>query len=311
MLEIREWDGTTIKEPGCYSGIPLEVYHNDQSLLPGPSVSKSNLKALAPPTGSPKAFWQTWAGNPSRKKKASSKAMDFGKAVHALVLGDEVFEEKFVVRPEKVDGETYHGQKTVWKRWYREQQRLGLVVITEDEIEQIRLMAEDLAQHPLVQAGGLRGDVEVSMFARDPETGIWLKSRPDSNPTEGMYVDVKTASSLDPVFLEKQLESAGYYIQGGMTKMVCDLLGKPFHSFTLLYTLSQDYADSDFRVISDEDIALGEAVVRYGLRMIRRGLDTGEWLGASVYARENLPIRIFPKTREKIELALQQEGIRL
>lgn len=311
MAAIIEWDGTTIKEPGCYSGVPLDTYHNDQNLLPGPSVSKSNLKAIAPPTGSPKAFWQTWAGNTQKKLKASSKAMDFGKAVHALILGDEVFEEKFVIRPERVDGETYHGQKTVWRRWYKEQDASGLIVITTEQIDQIRDMADDLAQHPLVIAGGLRGDVEVSMVARDPETGIWLKSRPDARPQDGMFVDLKTAASLDPVFLEKQLEGAGYYIQAGMTKMVCDLLDQPFHSFTLLYTQSEGYADSDYRVVSDEDIALGEAVIRYGLRLVRRCLDAGEWPGAAIYSREDLPISMFPRTRDKIADVLKQEGIRI
>lgn len=310
-MDIIEWDGTTIKEPGCYSGIPLDVYHNDVTLLPGPSVSKSSIKHIAPPDGSPKRFWQNWAGNPRRMKRASSKAMDFGKAVHALILGDEVFEERFVVRPEKVEGEAYHGLKTVWKRWYREQDELGLTVITEEQLEQIRAMAEDLAQHPLVIAGGLTGDVEVSMFARDPETGIWLKSRPDNRPSEGMYVDLKTAASLDQQFLERQLCDAGYFLQAAMTKMVDDLLGQPFQSFTLLYTLSQDYADSDYRVVRDEDIILGEHVIRYGLRKIRHGLDTGEWPGVSVYSRENYPIGINSWSRERIEFALKQEGIQL
>lgn len=311
MVQIIEWDGTTIKQPGCYANIPLSVYHEDQSLLPGPSVSKSNLKAIAPPAGSPKAFWQTWAGNPKRKQKASSKAMDFGKAVHALILGDEVFEDKFVVRPEKVEGESYNGLKTVWRRWYKAQEEAGLTVITLEQLEHIRDMSDDLKQHPLVLAGGLKGDVEVSMFARDPETGIWLKSRPDSAAAaDGMYVDLKTAASLDPMFLEKQLEGAGYYIQAGMTKMVCDLLDIPFVNFTLLYTQSEGYADSDFRVISDEDIGLGEDVIRYGLRLVRRCLDTGEWPGASLYCRENLPISMFPRTRDKIADALRQEGIR-
>jgi hypothetical protein len=307
-LQIREWDGTTIKEPGLYSGIPLEQYHNDQSLLPGPSVSKSSLKAIAPPDGSPKQFWQTWAGNPRRVKSKSSKAMDFGKAVHALILGDEVFEEKFVIRPEKVEGETYHANKKVWRDWFAQQSELGLTVITEEQIEQIRLMAEDLAQHPLVVAGGLNGQVEVSMFARDPVTGIWLKSRPDNLAADGVYVDLKTAGSLDQQFLERQFHDAGYYLQPAMTKMVCDLLGIPFQSFTFLYTLTDGYADSDFRVAYEGDILLGEKVIRYGLAKIRHGLDTGEWPGVSTYSRENLPIGMNDWSRKRIETVLQQEG---
>lgn len=307
-MQIIEWDGTTIKEPGLYVNVPLEIYHHDQSLLPGPSVSKSSLKAIAPPDGSPKKFWQTWAGNPKRIKSKSSKAMDFGKAVHALILGDEVFEEKFVIRPERVEGETYDLRRTVWKKWFAEQAELGLTVITEEQIEQIRLMAEDLAQHPLVMAGGLNGQVEVSMFARDPVTGIWLKSRPDNLAADGVYVDLKTAGSLDQQFLERQFHDAGYYLQPAMTKMVCDLLGLPFVSFTFLYTLTGDYADSDFRVAYEGDILLGEKVIRYGLAKIRHGLDTGEWPGISVYCRENLPIGMNDFSRKRIEAVLQQEG---
>ncbi len=307
-MQIIEWDGTTITQPGCYSGIPLEVYHNDLTLLPGPSVSKSSLKSIAPPDGSPKKFWQTWAFNKNRSSRASSKAMDFGRAVHALILGDEVFEDKFVIRPETVDGEEYHARRKGWIKWFAEQAEAGLTVLTKQQIEQIREMSKDLAQHPLVIAGGLQGNVEVSMFARDPKTGIWLRSRPDNNPDEGMFVDVKTTSSLDQEFLERQLWDAGYVLQAALTKVVCDLLKRPFHSFTLLYTLVDDYADSDFRVISDADIALGEHVIRYGLQKIRHGLDTGEWPGASVYTRENYPIGITKWTRDRITFALNQEG---
>ncbi len=304
-MDIIEWDGTVIKEPGCYSGVPIEVYHNDQNLLPGPSVSKSSLKSIAPPDGSPKKFWQTWAGNPKRIKKKSSEAMDFGKAVHALILGDEVFDEKFSIRPSRwTDWRTKDSQN-----WRDEQIANGFTVITEDQIDQIRMMAEDLAQHPLVLAGGLNGQVEVSMFARDPDTGIWLKSRPDNNTHDGAYVDLKTAGSLDQNFLERQFHDAGYYLQPAMTKMVCDLLGIPFVSFTFLYTLTEDYADSDFRVADEGDILLGETVIRYGLGKIRHGLDTGEWPGINTYNRENHPIRMSDWPRNRIKTILKEEGI--
>lgn len=307
-MKIRDWDGTTISEPGIYRGIPLEDYHNNTTLLSGPSVSKSNLKHIAPPDGSPKRFWANWAQNPRRVGSKKSRALDFGKAVHCLFLGDEVFDDRFIVRPEKVDGEAHNKNRTVWRQWYAEQDDLGLTVISQEDIEQIKRMRDDAAEHELVRAGGLNGEVELSMFARDPATGIWLKSRPDVKATDGMYVDLKTAGSLDAEFLERQLGDMGYYIQGALTKMVCDLLGLPFISFTFLYCLTDEYADTDFRVLGDDDIAIGEATIRYGLHHIRRGLDTGQWDGARIYTRENVPIRITSWTRTRIITALQMEG---
>ena len=112
----------------------------------------------------------------------------------------------------------------------------------------------------------------------------------------------------DAVQRQRQFHDAGYYLQPAMTKMVCDLLGIPFQSFTFLYTLTDGYADSDFRVAYEGDILLGEKVIRYGLSKIRHGLATGEWPGISTYARENLPIGMNDFSRKRIEAALKQEG---
>lgn len=309
-MEIIDWDGETITKPGVYRGIPLKDYHHNTLLLSGPSVSKSALKNIAPPDGNPKKFWSMWSHNPDRIETESTKALNFGRAVHCKLLGDEVFEDSFVIRPEKVDGEFYHGNRSVWKRWYREQAELGLTVITADQMEWIARMATDAAWHPLVQSGGLLGDVEMSYFWKDPETGIWLRARPDVMAADGLYVDLKTASSLDPGFLSRQVHDAGYYLQGAMTRLICRELGLPFHSFTFFYALSEGYNDCDFRTLSDEDMDLGEGVIRYGLRAIRDGLDSGIWPGVGgTYTRENIPIRMNDFPRNRIADFLKREGI--
>lgn len=307
MLPIEYEPGMPVGE-GLYIGIPLSEYHGNVNLLPGPSVSKSALKNIAPPDGCPKKFWQHWPQNPNHIKSKRSDALDFGKAAHALLLGDEVFKDHFVVMPETVDGEPYHGSKTVWKRWFRLQEELGLTVISQEDLEQIQRMAEDAHQHPLVANGGLNGLVEVSMFWRDPETGIWLRSRPDVSPNDGIYIDFKTTGQMTSGYLSRQIADAGYYLQGAMTRMVCNGLGIPFKAFGFLYSLSKDYADTDFRVLSEEDLVLGEAVIRWGLRQIRHGLSTGEWPGMAIYAREDIPIRMPEFVRSRISDFLTKEG---
>lgn len=309
QTEIIDWDGERITEPGLYRGIDLERYHHDTDLLAGPSVSKSSIKHIAPPEGSPKKFWQKWAGNPNRKADKPTKALIFGKAVHALLLGDEVFDDKFVVRPDRVGGYEYHARRTEWVQWYAEAEENGLLVITKEQVEQIKRMAEDAAQHPIVMSGGLNGEVEISMFARCPKTGIWLRSRPDVAVTDGIYNDLKSVAKMEDDFIGRQFEEAGYYLQAAMTKRVCDLLQIPFVAFGFIYCLSEDYADTDYRIASAEDIAIGEAVIDYGLHKIRQGLTSGVWEGAAAtYNRENFDLKMNDWGRKRIVGTLQKEG---
>ena len=293
--EDRTWDGETpISENGVYVGISLEDYHDNTKLLDAPSVSKSSLQKMAPPDGHPKKFWAYWAHNPKRVEQEPSKFMDFGKAVHALLLGDEVFKDKFIVRPNKApDGTAWNSNKNVCKDWLKEKADAGLTVLQTEQIEQIKRMADDAADYDLVKLGLLNGKVERSMFWKHPGTGIWLRSRPDVLPTDsGMFADLKTASSLETDFLERQNGTAGYYIAAAITRMVCRGLGIPFESYTLLYCLSKDYGDTDHRDMDNFAIDRGERVVEYCLKRVRHGLDTGEWPGARIYVRNERPLHL-------------------
>jgi hypothetical protein len=280
MLNEIKWDpkGGPIKVEGVYTGIPIEDYHNNLDLLDGPSISKSALKHCAPNDGSPKEFWAYWAHNPDHVDKPKTQALTFGSAVHAALLGDEVFKEKFVVRPAELLGKPWQGNRKVCKEWMEEMTEMGLMVLSRAEIEQIKRMAEDASKYPLVEQGILNGRVERTMLFKH-HTGIWLRNRPDVIPTEsGMFVDLKSTSSLGQRFLARQIEDNGYYLQAALTRMACRALDIPFEAFVLLYALSKDYADTDHRILSDFDLDRGERVIDECLRQIKYGMETGVWL---------------------------------
>lgn len=293
----RKWDGKTITENGVYSGITLDDYHGKRDLLDGPSVSKSALKWLIPAMGgSPKAFWGRWKWNPNNINPPSSKALDFGKAAHALLLGDEVFDDKFAIRPDK------------WKDWrtdaakdWREQMiASGRTVIDTDDYERIRRIHADAKNYPLIKAGILDGRIERSLFWKDEETGIWLRARPDAIPdADGVYSDLKTAGKFEEDFLEKQIFDAGYYLQAAMTRMACRGLNLPFETFTLLYVLNDDVPDTAHVEIDQFDIDRGERAIRWCLRTIRKCLDTGEWPGARPFndGERRIQMKVFQKDR--------------
>lgn len=272
------WNGKTITTDGVYRGIRLADYHDRRDLLDGPSISKSALKWLLPAHGgSPKAFWGRWKWNPDHVPAKSSPAMDFGRAAHCLLLGDEVFEAAYAIRPDH-----FPDYRTAPARAWRDSQiAAGKTVITYEDRDRIERMRADASSYPLIRAGILNGRVERSMFWKDPETGIWLKARPDAIPeADGVFADLKTAGSFDEDFLERQIFDAAYYLQAAVMRMVCRGLGIPFETFTLVYVLNDDVPDTAHVEIHERDIDRGERAVRWCLQAIRRGLDTGEWPGA-------------------------------
>lgn len=305
LAKERAWDGETITEPGVFSGISLDDYHGKRDLLDGPSISKSALKWLLPAHGgSPKAFWGRWYWNQDRIDQDSSAALDFGKAAHCLLLGDEVFSEKFVLRPDQWnDWRTKAAQE-----WRAEQVAVGKTIITVEQFDRIRRIHADAKNYPLVQLGALNGRIERSMFWKDEETGIWLRARPDALPNvDGVYADLKTAGKFDEDFLERQIFDACYYLQAAITRMVCRGLGLPFETFTLLYVLNDDVPDTAHVEIDEHDIDRGERAVRWCLRTIRHCLDAGEWPGARPFSAGERRIRMKLWSADKLDQFLETE----
>lgn len=303
------WDGNTITKPGVYSGISLHDYHHKTDLFDGPSISKSTLKHIFPAHGgSPKAFWGRWSHNPEHIEPKKSDALDFGKAVHCLLLGDEVFSQSFVIRPEKApDGRAWNGNNGSCKEWLEASAKAGLTVITIDQIERIKSIAKDAAEYPLVKLGLLNGSVERTIAYKDEETGIWIRTRPDVRPLDGIFSDLKTASSFNEDFLERQLFDNFYYGQAAMTRMACTALNIPFETFALLFVLNDDVPDTTHVEISPFDIDRGERAIRWALKTIRHSLDTGEWPGARPFNGGERHLKMKPWSADRLDAFLDME----
>jgi hypothetical protein len=253
--------------------------------------------------GSPKAFWGRWAYNPDHVEGETTAALDFGKAVHCLLLGDEKFSDQFVVRPKEFpDYRTKAAQQ-----WRDDVVKSGKTIVTPDQIETIRRISKDANDYPLVQQGILNGDIELTLCWKDEETGIWLKARPDAVSAEGIYADLKTASKFEEDFLEKQVFDAGYYLQGAITRMVTSKLKMPFETFVLVYVLNDLVPDTTHVELSPHDIDRGERAVRWCLKTIRDGLDTGIWSGARPFNGGERHLQMKSWAKDRLENFLQLE----
>lgn len=202
----RIFNGEVIAEPGVYKNLPMSVYHSD--CCDGPSISSSGLRELAPPDGCPVKFWDTSYLNPDRAPQEEKDHFSLGKAVHTLLLGEDGFRDQFVIRPEE-----YPDYKTKAAREWRDGQvKAGKSVLLPSALEQIEGMANRVANDQTF-IDHLRGDVERSVIYRDPKTGVWVKTRPDSIPADTVIADLKTTSDASDRGCALAVRKFNYHMQ--------------------------------------------------------------------------------------------------
>lgn len=273
-----------IKKPGIYSGVPLSVYHSD-AFTPSMSVSSSNLRTAW--SKSPAHMFAKWAHNPNRIEDGGdeTKWMRFGRAAHHLFLGEDDFSTQFVMQPGQYsDAKTgeikpWSNNANVCRAWHGQQRDAGRTVLTQNELDKVLPMVANLKLDPLVSSGALRGLVEHSMVAQDNETGLWLKSRPDVIPHDGDYVDLKMTSDVTDLAIMGSLKNFGYHMQGGLVWEVCEQLGLPFTSFTLLLIETEPPYCVRAVPLTDDDLSRGRLQCRAMLRLTRACIDKGHWPG--------------------------------
>jgi hypothetical protein len=302
MKSERPYAGGQIMAPGVYRGVPIEAYHTDTNLFPAFSISSSGLRAVL---RRPSEYWAYSPYNPKPFDRDEKSSLEFGKAAHMLLLGEDGFKERYVLRPDKIDGEAWHGNKTVCKKWLAEQAKAGRVVITLPEIEHIRNIADALKRKEPIRLGILNGRVERSLFSKHGK--IWLKARPDVVPNDsGDFVDLKTAASVDDESLSKAIYNHGYHVQAGLLRMIVrDVLGADaFSSFTFVFVEKAPPYDVRVLQLKDEDIDLGERQARKAIAMVEECLKRKAWPGFDGFNREfgYTEMPAWAKTRIKIEL---------
>jgi hypothetical protein len=255
-----------IDKPGVYE-IDMETYHGDCCV--GPSISSSGLREIE--SRSPAHYFAHSYLNADRVAKTSS-GFALGSAAHALILGDEVFAERHIVSP----FDAFRTNEA--KMWRDDMQRAGKMILKQSDMDTVAAMAGVLKSHPLIQQGILEGEVEKSLLWTDPETGVWLKARPDTLPREGWLVDYKTTNDASDRALDRTICDYGYHMQlalaaEGMAELG---LGMP-STFALIF--QETSAPFAVRVVEiDPDfIFLGAQQNRRAIRKFWSCVDTGEW----------------------------------
>lgn len=150
------------------------------------SVSNSTLLTVA--NNPSDVIWALKAPRDVTK----SVAADFGTALHTAILEPEKFDDQVYVS--SVAGRT---TKTFSKEI---EDNPDKIVLTESEVQQIKLMQASGIAHPAFNsATSIVNHVESCLFVHDDEFNLDLKIRPDLDSVEldGMLTNLKTTANLD------------------------------------------------------------------------------------------------------------------
>lgn len=317
---IIPYDRRPITEPGIYSGVPMRDYH-------GPLVhrkagfSLSRSKAWTFFDESPAHAWDESPYNPDRNpdKDKESDALRLGRIAHHLLLGEADFLEHFALQPDSYPEHAIfpdtRGPHKPWnansdwcRKWLAQQEFANRTRVTETELENVKGMANGLMMHPLVRAGILNGLVEHTICVQDPDSGIWIKIRPDVIPNDsGDFADLKTAADVSDEALEEAVGRDGLFLQAGMTALACRLLPEPIEvqSFNLVFSEKTRPFCARVRAVKPHEMELGEQVARTVLKAYARCIERNTWPGPGGEETDAAYIEMKPFRRGRIEERLK------
>lgn len=188
-----------IAEPGVYD-IDEAAYHADP--VEGGSLSSSGVRRLLE---CPAKF-----DYERRNPRPPSRVFDLGHATHSLILGKGA---PLVV----IDAPDYRTKAA--QALQQEAHEQGRTPVLRREHDQVLAMAAAIKDHPLAAAllSPKRGESEMTLIAKDPETGVTMRARPDKLPFAGkrrmVMPDLKSAHSVHPDALTKAAWDHGYCVQ--------------------------------------------------------------------------------------------------
>jgi hypothetical protein len=262
-------------DEGIHHDIDFAQYLSGAN-IPAPAVSGSDLVNYE--TECPAHAFAFWRGNPDRIHSEPTASMTLGTAAHAYILeGADAFHHRFAVKPEGLNFSTREG-----KAWRDAQE--GRSIISFDQHMTILAMRDALMAQPdarrLLEAGGR---AEVTMVARDEETGLTLLCRPDLYIARaGLAVNLKTTSSPAPNAWRRTCANLRYDLGDAMFRLVAGLLGvqRPSHAFMVVGSNAPHLGY--VAALSAEAASAADQQLRQILRRFAKSVASNDWPGYTV-----------------------------
>lgn len=275
-----------ISQPGAYPGISDADYHG-REICDGPSISSSGVKLIS--RKSPRHYWHQSPLNPARPARQSRPHFSVGRALHYVVLPGGAFEQQFHVLPQGFDaGHSSKFAEAIDARNHAI--RKGRDVLTWAQHEMVLGMADSILRHELAGALLSAGTPEMTLAARDPQTGVWLRAKPDLLPdTTEIIPDVKTAMDASLTVYEAAATRFGYYQSAAFYLDVIEAIyGPAKRQFVLITVEKEPPYEVVLDHLDDVDIDMARLKNRAAINKFADCLRTGNWYG---YNEPGRPIR--------------------
>lgn len=286
-----------ITAPGAYSGIDNEDYHRNPDLLPAPSISSSGLKTLL--NRSPRHYWYDSPLNPERPPESEKAHFRVGKAAHDVLLLSDRWPECYHVLPE---GFSYAKTKQFADAIAEAEaaSQLGKCVLRYEEAATVMAMAESLRANQFAAAALSNGESEVTLVWQDPETGVWLRARPDFLPAKRLIIpDLKTAADGSPKAFARAIAQFGYHQSAALyadgIKTIFGAL--PTNWLHVVMEKEPPHVVSLYE-LPGEDIERGRWLNRKAIRRFAECLSADKWPG---YADEPMQIGLPYWARKQVD----------
>lgn len=304
---IVQWDEKPVKMVSIVRGMPIEVYHSDQSTIEA-GISSSGLRTIF--NESPKHYWATSPYNPKAIDGVETSALSLGRAAHHLLFGQADFDKLFAIRPESLGGERWNGNRTACREWLALQAENGLTVLKGEQADAVQGIWNSLTEEPLVKAGILNGLIEHSWFWKDRETGVWLKIRPDASVVDSLnFADLKLTTSVQYGDLRRTIAKYGYHQQGALVAEACEnVLGHKLESYSLVFAENKPPYCISIVTLKDVDLDRGRRANRIAIRKFADGLASGKWLGPAGEVNDARWIELPKWDQDALDERFKMEG---
>jgi hypothetical protein len=197
MIDVIEYSpGITLPDGPCFvANMPNDVYHAWPE-----GVSSSGLKLIE----------RSPAHYRFQAKRDPSRAMELGTAIHAALLEPERFAADYVLLRDVTDRRSSPYKEAVKVHGSER-------VLTAGEADQVAGMQEAVLSNSLMRsrltAPGWR---ELSLFVRDPESGVLVRVRFDLLTVDGIIVDLKSARDCQPDGFSRACANYGYALSAAL-----------------------------------------------------------------------------------------------
>ena len=261
-----------ITKPCLIEDMAEDTYHADP--VEGGSLSYTGMKELLK---SP-AHFRHYMDAPRVEKPV----FDAGHIVHAPVLGTDL---NVAVIPDGILASNGAATTKAAKEFIAGARLDGLIPVKSHEMGPHRDIADAvLAYEPARTLFEADGPTELSMFAPDPASGVWIRGRADKVATidgETLLVDLKTCLDAEPnAFNRQSMAKFQYYLQAVVySRLYSQITGTPAPEMrfvavtkTAPHLVSVNTIDWAYEDLGEK--AMREAITRY-----KAGMETGVWPG--------------------------------